>query len=514
MSGDLYDVAVAAAVAADTTRTTTEAPIAAGKGPLVLLARITGSLESPAYAADLEVGPGMVQARSDLAPVENLRVRAHVENGLVELRDLAGSYHGANVTATGQAPVALFTSKGATPSDGGAVLKATAVGVTSAVLAPFVDPSTIAQVAGSLDARLDLSSPSLKLNDVQGEVVLDRLNLTVADLPVTQRMPTRVVARDGIARIESWTWESEGTSVDVSGQVRLSDQQAAILANGTLDARLLTPFLGVSGISTAGQVDTRLSVTGALNEPTINGEVRLANGELRLREPRVVASELNAVAVLARSNAFITSLSGTVNGGKLSGSGQVQYAPELRGQFMANVSGMAMNFPEGLRTEVDSSIELTTTVEDGAQANRLSGLVTIKRGAYREPLALVTGLLNNLQRAGTTTGSPPSPFLQSLTLDVRVITDEDLVIDNNVAKAQLGADLRVINVASCTGSFRSRGTEGRWAALSWPEHLRRAERDDRLRQPIGDRTDARDRGHRPEFRVSTSRFASLAPRTT
>jgi hypothetical protein len=388
----------------------------------------------------------MVQARSDLAPVENLRVRAHVENGIVELRDFAGSYHGATVTATGQAPVALLTGDGAT--DGSAVLKATALGVTSAVLSPFLDPSTISQVAGSLDARLDLSSPSLDLNDVQGEVVIDRLNLTVADLPVMQRMPTRVVARDGIARIESWTWESEGTSVDVSGQVRLSDQQAAILANGKLDARLLTPFLGVSGISTAGQVDTRISVTGALTEPTINGEVRLANGELRLREPRVVASELNAVAVLARSNAFITSLSGTVNGGKLSGSGQVQYAPELRGQFMANVSGMAMNFPEGLRTEVDSSIEFTTTVDDGTQANRVSGLVTIKRGAYREPLALVTGLLSNLQRTGTTTGSPPSPFLQSLALDVRVITDEDVLIDNNVAKAQLGADLRLINVAA------------------------------------------------------------------
>ena len=74
--------------------------------------------------------------------------------------------------------------------------------------------------------------------------------------------------------------------------------------------------------------------------------------------------------------------------------------------------------------------------------------MTIRRGAYREPLALVTGLLSNLQRTGTTTGSPPSPFLQSLALDVRVITDEDLVIDNNVAKAQLGADLRLINVAS------------------------------------------------------------------
>jgi outer membrane protein assembly factor BamA/autotransporter translocation and assembly factor TamB len=447
LTGDLYDVAAAASVAANTTQTPTDAPIAAGKGPLVLLARITGTLEAPTYAADLEIGPGMVQARADLAQVENLRVRAHVENGLVELRDFGGSYHGANVTATGQAPLAFFTSDAAGTNER-AVLKATAMGVTSAVLSPFVDPSTIAQIAGSLDARLDLSSASRDLNDVDGELVVDRLNLIVADLPVTQRMPTRIAARNGIARIESWTWESEGTSLDVSGQVHLGNQQAAIIATGMLDARLLTPFIGDGGISTGGQVNTRVSVTGALTQPTINGDIRLTNGELRLREPRIIASELDAVAVLARSNVFITSLNGSINGGTLSGSGQVQYAPDLRGQFMATISGMAMNFPEGLRTEIDSSIELTTMVEEGEQTNRLSGLVTIKRGAYREPLALLTGLLNNLQRVGTTTGSAPSPFLQSLALDVRVVTDEDLVIDNNVAKAQLGADLRLINVAS------------------------------------------------------------------
>jgi outer membrane protein assembly factor BamA/autotransporter translocation and assembly factor TamB len=448
LTGDLYDVAVAAAVAATATGSSSEAPIAAGKGPLVLLARITGSAESPSYAADLELGPGMVQARSDLAPVENLQVRAHLENGLLELRNLTGRYHGADVTATGQAPLALLTESAAAPGDGQAVLHATAVGVTSAVLAPFVDASTIGQIGGSLDVRLDLSSTSRKLDDLQGEVVLERLNLTVAELPVTQRSPTRVVANGGVARIESWAWESEGTSIEVSGQVGLANQQAAILANGQLDARLLTPFLGATGVSTAGQVDTRLSITGPVTEPTINGDVRLADGELRLREPRVVASDLDAVAVLARGNAFITSLSGTVNGGTLSGSGQVQYTPEVQGQFTANVTGMAMNFPEGLRTEVDSSLELTTTVKEGEPANRLSGLITIRRGAYREPLALMTGLLNNLQRTGTTTGSPPSPFLQGLALDVRVITDEDLVIDNNVADAQLGADLRVINVAS------------------------------------------------------------------
>jgi len=449
ITGDLYDVAVAASVTASATRAdSTEPPIAAGKGPFVLVARVTGSLESPTYAADAEIGPGMVQARSDLAPVENLLLRAHLENGLIELRHLAGSYHGAAVTATGQAPLSLLTGGTTGTADRGALLRATAVGVTAAVLSPFLDDATISRVGGSLDARLDLTSRSLNLDDVEGEVVLERLNLEVEDLPVTQRVPTRVVAREGVARIESWAWQSEGTSFEVAGQVRLADQQAAILANGTLDARLLTPFLGIGGISTAGQVETHLSVTGALTAPTVDGDIRIAGGELRLREPRIVASDLSATAVLAGRSAVITALNGTVNGGMLSGSGRVQYSPDIQGAFTAKVTGMAMNFPEGLRTEVDSSLELTTAAKAGALASRLSGLVTIRRGAYREPLALVAGVLNNLKRTGTATGSPPSLFLQSLTLDVRVVTDEDLVIDNNVADALLGADLRVLNVAA------------------------------------------------------------------
>src|SRR4029450_801791 len=98
-----------------------------------------------------------------------------------------------------------------------------------------------------------LSSYSLNLEDLEGDVVLDRLNLTVAELPVTQRMPTRVLARGGIARIQSWAWESEGTSIDVTGQVHLTDRQTSIQANGKLDARLRTPFLGEGGVNTPGQ---------------------------------------------------------------------------------------------------------------------------------------------------------------------------------------------------------------------------------------------------------------------
>ena len=49
------------------------------------------------------------------------------------------------------------------------------------MLRPFVDDATMSQVGGSLDARLDLSSRSLNLDDVEGGVVLERLNLEVED---------------------------------------------------------------------------------------------------------------------------------------------------------------------------------------------------------------------------------------------------------------------------------------------------------------------------------------------
>ena len=61
----------------------TEVSITGGSGPVALLARITGSLQSPSVAADLEMGPGSITLR-DMPPVSALRLRAHAENGWLE----------------------------------------------------------------------------------------------------------------------------------------------------------------------------------------------------------------------------------------------------------------------------------------------------------------------------------------------------------------------------------------------------------------------------------------------
>ena len=445
LTGEVGEVARAAAATG-----VTDVPIQGGSGPVALLARITGSLESPLIAADLELGPGSVTLR-DLPPVSALVLRAHAENGWLELREGTASFEDAALTVNGRAPLSWVIS-GAAGAPGDATIHARATNLTPAILAPFVDAGTAEQLEGSVDATLDAASATPELSALTGELRLDRLDVRIADLPVTQRTPTRIVARDGFARVEAWDWVGQGATLAVSGQVRLEDRQAAILAGGLVDLRMLTPFVRDAGMTTAGRLEPRLSITGSIDDPRVDGDMTLTAGEIRLADPRVIASDLTMRSVVTRTSARITSLTGTVNGGSLTGTGGVDYDPEqgLDVQLSTMIDGMALELPEGLRSEVDAALNLALSVLP-EPSGRLSGTITVVRGSYREPLAVVTGLLAGMRAGQLAAGGPAgdsSPLLKALTLDIELITDEDIIVNNNYGRFQLGGDLRLVGTAA------------------------------------------------------------------
>ncbi|MBI4885495.1 MAG: translocation/assembly module TamB domain-containing protein [Acidobacteria bacterium] len=431
-----------------------------GSGPVALLARVTGTVQRPEIAADLDVGPGSL-ALQDGPPVTGVRVRAHAEDGWLELREGVAAYEGARLAVTGRAPLSLLTGQPGPAGD--ADVHARATTLTPAVLSPFAEPGTLDEVTGSVDVSLDATTATRNLADLTGELRIDRFDLRVADLPVTQRVPTRLVARDGFARVEAWEWVGQGATLAVRGQVRLEDRQAAILANGVVDLRLLTPFLRGAGLSTAGRLEPRLSITGPIDSPRVDGDLLVSDGELRLSDPRVLVSDLTVRTVLTRTTARITTLAGSVNGGALTGSGTIDYGAVqgLEAQLSADIKGMALDYPPGLRSELDASLELQAAESAGPRATaldasgtrptyagELSGTVTVLRGAYREPLAVVTGLLAGLRARRLAATGEPSALLDALVLDVRVVTDEDVFVDNNYGRFQIGGDLRVAGTAA------------------------------------------------------------------
>jgi len=427
-------------------------PAVEGEGPVAAEVQVAGSIAGPQVTASLDLGPASVQLTPELPPVTDLRARARIEDDVIRLQDLEAAYEGARILAGGSAPLALATGSDPGADTGTARLQGRIFDVTPAMLAPFVEPEALEQVEGSVDVTLDFTATSRELAGVSGDLILERFSLAVADLPVRQTVPTRIVVEDGVARVAAWDWQGEGASLSVSGQVGLVDRVAAIETDGSLDLGLLTPFVRAAGITPAGRLEPRLSMAGSLDEPSITGNVQLVDGAFRLADPAVIVDDLEAAAEFAGGEASLTTLRGTINGGSLAGSGRLQYAPDTRGMFTFDVAGMALNAPEGLRSEIDAALGLSLAPQPGGGAlgGELSGTVTVTRSSYREPLALITGLLGNLRSAagGEAAADSDPAALDRLALDVRVVTDDDLVIRNNVARAEVGADLRVIGTAA------------------------------------------------------------------
>jgi outer membrane protein assembly factor BamA len=451
--GDLGEVMSAATAAGLVAR-----PDVSGSGPVALLARVTGSVERPILAGDLELSGGSL-ATADLPAASGVTLRAHAGDGWLDLIAASAEWQGSFVRANGRMPLRLLDAYipgdlvAAQQADGLASLTATATGITPRVLAPFLDAATVEQIEGAIDLSARLESPSLELADLQGAVTVDRFEVRLAGLPVQQRQPTQIAFGDGFARVTTWDWTGQGAELGVRGQVRLADRQTAVLANGRVDLRLLTPFVRGTGVALSGLLEPRLSITGVLDNPRLDGDVSLSLGEIRLSDPQIVATELNARAVLSRTTAFITELTGAVNGGTLTGGGEVTLGAGgiPSSSLTATLRGVAVEFPEGLRSELgaDLTLALSAPTPSSPLSGRLSGDVTIVDSAYREPIVVVTSLLAALQNQQLTAGAgDDDSFLTRLALDLRVVTENDVVVDNNVARLQLGADLRVIGTGA------------------------------------------------------------------
>jgi outer membrane protein insertion porin family len=447
LNGDLADVVQAARAAG-----VADVSGLSARGAMRVTARAAGAVERPIVTGDLEVGPSEI-AVGEWPAVRALELRGRLADGWFDDVMVFGEWQDSLISGEARVPLRLLDAylpaaviAATPPTSGPATLTARALSIRPAVLEPFLDPGTLAQIDGVVEASARIEAPSLELDDVRGELRLDRLDVRVAGLPVAQREPTRITIGRGLAQVAGWDWSGQGATLNVQGQLRLADGESAILAGGQMDLRMLTPFVRDAGLTLAGTLTPRVAVAGPLGSPRFSGEVTLAAGDMRLRDPRVIATELAGSAILLPAGARITSVTGVINGGALTLAGEVSFgaaAPVVR--LSAQATGMGLEFPAGLRSELDADVALALEDVAGTLGGNVTGAVTVRRSNYREPLAVVRGLLAALRAQRLSAGAGAEDDLaRRVALDVRVSTDADVMVDNNLARLQLGGDLRAI----------------------------------------------------------------------
>ena len=161
---------------------------------------------------------------------------------------------------------------------------------------------------------------------------------------------------------------------------------------------------------------------------------------------------MNLRVDLDETRATLSKLEGQINGGTLGGKGSLAYTDgKLQDTDLSiEASDMYLDFPAGLKTVSDAKLQLKS-VEDRLA---LSGSVLIKEGGLTDDLYFDKGIL----AAATAPRSldldeQRNPLLDSLHLNISVVTQDPILVQNNLAKAEITTQLVVL------------GTPTSWA---WP----------------------------------------------
>ena len=416
-------------------------------GPFQVDARVSGSIEQPALTVSLALDGGVVGI-DGAPPISDLTVRAGYDTDGVHLDELRGTWAGAALRASGAIPSPVLAPylpdrlQPAGGTDAVAHLRATLNALTPAAFALFLDEGALDDVRGEVGVELDIETDRLEIAALRGSLGLTGVEFVVAGLPVTEQRPTRFTLEDQRLTVNSLVWQlgAAENTVTVEGSVNLVPEPTADLAlTGVVDLRILNAFTSAAAFS--GAATLAASLGGTLAAPQIDGIVELDDVELRVSNPRLLVSDLGGALVFEGTQMRTVDLAGTANGGPVNIDGVLRF-PGLQPEGTLSVSGraIAMVLPPGVRTELDTDLQLDVAPDDAV----LAGTVSVLRGDYRERVNTAGGLLSLLEsRAGPTLSVAGPTWVDRLRLDIRVETQEEIVVDNNYGAGTLAADARL-----------------------------------------------------------------------
>ena len=417
-------------------------------GAIDVRVRASGSLEAPEVAGEFSLD-GAAFASGSLAPVSDVAASGTYTGGLLEVTELRGRWQGALLTASALVPATLLGDalpegyRRTLPAlDGTARATMRIDSITPEVLGPFVDPQTLGAIAGRVDVAIEVETETLELEAVRAEVTLERADLELARVPLGQTRPTHLRLADGRLDVVEWSWAGAGNQLDVAGGVIVSGEtpQLDVTVTGGLDLRMLGAF--APDVATAGRASLAITATGPAEAPLIEGQIAIADADVIIREPRFAITDLEGLISLTRDRIQLRDVTASANGGTIQLTGDIEY-PDFAlagGTLTVTGRGLAFEIPDDLRTEVNADLALSLS----PTAPSLTGQVTILRGSYREPLSLAGQLLTGVQVVAAVPEETEPGAADRIVLGLSIVSDQDILVDNNYGRLELGSNLRVV----------------------------------------------------------------------
>ncbi len=313
------------------------------------------------------------------------------------------------------------------------------------VVRPSLPSALLILASGDARIRGPLATPA----EVGAEAVVPELEVLLPDFVSRASEPVRLTYADGRVELARLHLAGEGTDLLVSGAGDLlGDGPLALSARGQADLRAVSILSRrLRGI---GSARLSVDVSGTREAPRVTGALELDGAGLRVRGFPHGIEGLKGRVRFNEKAAALEGVTGTVAGGRLTVEGEAAYPNgRLASYDIRPVGrGMALRYPEGLRSVVDAQLRLF----GDAARQWIGGTIDVRQALWTRRYDVASEILAT-RRPGLAPDA--GSFEEGAQLDLRVRVPGTLRIDNNLASVTARADLAL------SGSSRAPVVTGR-----------------------------------------------------
>ena len=294
---------------------------------------------------------------------------------------------------------------------------------------------------GQIELHASMEGPLKNKDLLRAEVVIPTLTANYQQLQIGNTRPIRIHYANAVVALEPTEIAGTDTQLRLQGQMPLhGNAPVTLAANGTIDMQLLR-FLQ-SDIQSSGKLLLDVKATKSAAHPTVQGQLRVQNVNLRTPDAPVGLENLNGTLDINNDQVRITQLTGQAGGGQVSATGLIGYRPQLQMNVVLNTKGVRLRYQDAVRVVFDSGLNLV----GNSDASTLDGKVTIESLGFTQDFDLA-GLASQFQ-TGTESAPSNSDLLNNMKLNIAVQSSQNLNLTSSTVNVQGRANLRVTGTAA------------------------------------------------------------------
>jgi len=408
-------------------------------GEVTLTGSLKGTLKRIDPDLQLTVTNGLVLSPLLEPGFSDIELKAKVAEGQALIDQLTAQWGTATIEGSGRVPLeAVPPLPVEIPRMGGAAtFKAALKGLNPASI-----PGAPPDMSGTISVDAEVSAKRPDLASLDGRITFQDLDVSMSGLGLAQKAPSTIRIASGKATVEQMELSGTAGEIKAAGTVGLlADRPIDVNVDGKLNVAALSVV--TNKVRTEGDSTLNLHARGTIADPEVTGSVDIANTSFASDDPNIAGQSLNAHLDLEGKRIVLTKLESDLNGGTLSGSGSVTLGDGSVSEIDLRITtkDVAYDAPLDLRSISSSNIRVTRRGEDIV----IGGQVTIDEAGLTGDINFDQGLLAAMtQRRRLDLTEKRNPFLERVRFNINVDTSTPILVDNNLAKAEIESDLRLV----------------------------------------------------------------------